>query len=217
MMRFFNYDSSLMRFLTRLADVIILNILFIICCIPFITIGTALTAMYSVTLKMAGNREGYIFKSFFKAFKENFKICTLCWLLFSALAGIIYADIRLIPDIPGKISIMLKPAFFAVGIVLFIIFSYIFPYIARFENSLKCSLKNSFIIAILNLPYTILILAVSIIPFIFTAIAGIEKIGIFWIMLGFGLIAYVNSFIFRIIFYKYEPHDEGSKSGGEGA
>lgn len=66
-------DSWVMRILTRIFDLIILNLLFIICSLPVITIGTSLTALYSVTLKIVRNEEGYIVRGFFKAYKENFK------------------------------------------------------------------------------------------------------------------------------------------------
>lgn len=66
-------DSWIMRILTRIFDLIILNLLFIICSLPVITIGTSLSALYSVTLKMVRNEEGYIVRGFFKAYKENLK------------------------------------------------------------------------------------------------------------------------------------------------
>ena len=69
---FFSLDSPLMRFLSRLSDIFILNVLFLLCCIPVVTIGASATALYTVTLKMARNEESYITKGFFKAFKSNF-------------------------------------------------------------------------------------------------------------------------------------------------
>ena len=63
-------DSKMMSFLSRIFDLIILNILFVLCSLPVITIGSSLTALYSVTLKMVRNEESYIFRSFFKSFKE---------------------------------------------------------------------------------------------------------------------------------------------------
>ena len=73
-MNFFNLDSPFMRFLTKMADLIILNILYMICCIPIVTIGAASTALYTVSMKAVKNEESYIIRGYFKAFKENFKI-----------------------------------------------------------------------------------------------------------------------------------------------
>ena len=74
-------DNKFFVFMGRVADLMILNILCIICCIPIITIGASVTAMYYVTLKMTRNEESYIVRSFFKSFKENFKQATVIWLV----------------------------------------------------------------------------------------------------------------------------------------
>ena len=68
-----NLDSPVIVFLTTVADFMILNILFILCCAPVITIGPAVSALYTITMREARHEGGYIFKPFFKAFKNNFK------------------------------------------------------------------------------------------------------------------------------------------------
>lgn len=73
MSNFFNMDNSLWRFLGRLADVMILNIVFLITCLPVVTIGAAWTSLSYVTLKMSRDEESYIVKSYFKAFRQNFR------------------------------------------------------------------------------------------------------------------------------------------------
>ena len=78
--RFFNMDNKFFVFMGRIADLCMLNILCIVCCIPVITAGASLTAVYYVTMKMVRNEESYIFKGFIQAFKENFKKSTIIWL-----------------------------------------------------------------------------------------------------------------------------------------
>ena len=73
MKKFFDQDNPFNVILTGIFDLAILNILWFICCIPIITIGASTSALYSVTLKMVRNEEGEIAKSFFAAFKSNFK------------------------------------------------------------------------------------------------------------------------------------------------
>ena len=70
---FFSMDSKFFTFMGKVADLMILNVLCIICCIPIVTAGPAITAMFYVTLKMVRNEESYIVKGFFKSFKENLK------------------------------------------------------------------------------------------------------------------------------------------------
>ena len=98
---FFGLDSPLMRFLSRLADIFILNILFLICCVPVITIGASATALYTVTLKMARNEESYMVKGFWKAFKSNFKISTIVWLIMLVLGIILGLDYRITAAFTG--------------------------------------------------------------------------------------------------------------------
>jgi uncharacterized membrane protein YesL len=81
-MRIFNAESPLMEGLSKVADLVILNLLVLLCCIPVITAGAALTGMHYVLLKMARDEEGYIVRSYFKSFKENFLQATGMWLIF---------------------------------------------------------------------------------------------------------------------------------------
>ena len=69
-MKFFDLESPLMQILNKVADLMILNILTVVCCIPVITTGASLTAMHYVALKMARNEECYIARDFFKSFKD---------------------------------------------------------------------------------------------------------------------------------------------------
>ena len=68
----FNYDNPVWRFIGKLGDLIILNVLWLITSIPIVTIGASTTALYYVTLKLVRDEDGYTIRSFFKSFKENF-------------------------------------------------------------------------------------------------------------------------------------------------
>ncbi len=78
--KFFDIDSPFIQFLNRVADLMILNFLVMICCLPIFTIGASYTAMHYVLLKMVRKEEGYLIRGFFKSFKQNFKQATLIWL-----------------------------------------------------------------------------------------------------------------------------------------
>ena len=116
--RIFGLESPFMNFLNRVADLIWLNILTMICCIPVVTIGASLTAMNYVLLKMAKNEEGYITKAFFKSFKQNFKQATLILLIQLVIYGILVGDLFIFRyasmDFPGWLQI----AVIAVGILV---------------------------------------------------------------------------------------------------
>lgn len=76
-----NYDSRFSRVLSRLTELVLLNFVFILTCLPILTIGASVTALYSITLKMARNEEGYIIQGYFKDFAKNFKQATAFWLI----------------------------------------------------------------------------------------------------------------------------------------
>ena len=95
-------DNVVTRGLGKVADFMILNVLWIICSIPIVTIGAATTAMYSVMLRLVKDEEGYIVKGFFKAFKENFKQSTIMWLIYMVVGTIIFVDINFARVIGGQ-------------------------------------------------------------------------------------------------------------------
>ena len=116
-MNFFNLDSPFMRFLTKMADLIILNILYMICCIPIVTIGAASTALYTVSMKAVKNEESYIIRGYFKAFKENFKISTLTWLVALVIGIILTLDFRILPALPEAFAQILRVFLIAVSLL----------------------------------------------------------------------------------------------------
>ena len=110
MSSFFNMDSPIMRFLSRVCDLIILNLLTIVCCIPVFTAGASITALFSVTLKMVKGEESYIVRGFFKGFKENFKQSTIIWLIIAVLGFFLFMDYRAAVFLPGNMRFSWKEA-----------------------------------------------------------------------------------------------------------
>src|SRR5665647_412297 len=85
----FNADSPLFRFLTTLADFVVLNIVFLLSCLPVFTIGTSLTALYHVTMQEARTEHGYILRTFFKSWKQNFKQSIIIWAVYFGLGAVL--------------------------------------------------------------------------------------------------------------------------------
>jgi len=208
MKNLFNLDSGLMSFLSRITDLIILNLIFLLTCIPIITIGPALTALYSITLKMVKDEESYIFKNYFLAFKANFKISFLSWLIIVAVSILAFVDYQIVLQFDSW-----QTPFLIIILMLCVLCSlvtlFLFPYIARFENTLKYSFKNAAFIAILSLPYTFLLSLINA-AFIALMVFIIPLQYTFLICFGFGFsaLAFVQSFVFRKVFAKYEPKEE---------
>ena len=123
--RFFNIDSPIMHFLGRVADLMILNLVTLICCLPVVTIGASLTAMHYVLLKMVRNRESYIVRSFFKSFKANFKQATIIWMIILLLLVVFIMDLRIINDSSLGFPQVLKIMVYALLMVAYMVICYV--------------------------------------------------------------------------------------------
>ena len=204
--KIFNLDNWIMRFFSRIFDVVILNFAFIICCIPIITIGASLTAMYSITLKMVRNEESHIIRGFLKAFKQNFKQGTVIGVIAIIITFFITVDLRIIGIIGDDKFKVLQVLCYVLAIWAYIIFLYAFPLLAKFKNRTKEVFKNSFILSVINLKWTILLILLNI-PFVLMLFySGLSMFLLFTILIicGFSGLALIQSFIFGKVFEKYE-------------
>lgn len=204
--KFFDLDSPVMRFLNRMADLLILNILMIICCIPIITAGAAFTAMHYVILKMVRGEEGYLIKGFFKSFARNFKQATLIWLLMLLVIAVYVGDSLIFSYSGVTFPKPLVIAVVAVGAILLMISTYVFPLLARFDNTIKNTIKNAALLSFANLPKTLLMALFYVAPFVIGYFSTYSYIFIF--MFGISLPAYGAAWLYSNIFKKFEPEPE---------
>ena len=208
MSKLFRMDSPLMRFLTKIADLMVLNILFCVTSIPLITIGASWTALYSVTLKMVRDEEGSVSRSYFRSFRQNFRQATLLWLGVLVVLALLVLDIRVLNGMAGGTA----PGLLRVGVEILaflgiMVLQYLFPSLARFEASLADTLKNACIMALAHLPKTALMTAAAVGAVWITLINNTTiAVGLMvWPLIGFSLMAFGNSGILRKIFDNYVP------------
>ena len=206
-----NPDGRVMSFLARLGDMFILNILYVVCCIPIITIGAATTALYYNTLKMAENRESYVWKEFLRTFKENFKQATVIWMIILVIGAVLVADFFVMGGIGSQaLASVTAIVVIVVGIFLILMGVYVFPVLARFDNSVKNIMKYALLMAIRHLPSTIVILARHSVPLLL-AFASLEAFikGLLPVLLfTASILAYFESKLFSRIFSNYYPKTE---------
>ena len=208
--KIFNPDNIIMSFFSRILDVIVLNFLFIICCVPIITIGASFTAMYSITLKMVKNEETHIIRGFLKAFKENFRQGTIVGIIASIIGIFITIDLRIIFMINDDRLKVVQGLCYIVAFWGYIVFLYSFPMLARFVQTTKELFKNSFVVSIINFKWTLVLILLNA-PFVFMLFySGVSMLLLFTIMIifGFSALAMIQSCIFRTIFEKYEASRE---------
>lgn len=200
--KLFDLDNPFFRFISKLVDVIWLNILWLVFSIPVVTIGASTTAMFSVTMKMARDKEGYVFQGFWKSFKENFKQATIIWIILLIVGTVLGTDIYYFYYSTSKYAKFGMAGMIALSSLALCTTAYIFPLQAQFENSVKQTIKNAFIMCVRHLPWTVLLLAIYIAAAICLYITAF-LVGIFI----FGLAAFVTSFIYNRIFIRYIPDE----------
>lgn len=218
MNKIFNFEGPVFTFLSRLADLFWLNLLYILCCIPVITAGAATTALYYVTLKMAKDEEGYITKSYFKSFKQNFVQATVIWLVILVIGVVMFMDLRIANG--GNMAEILKTTtvsnvvIVAVGVMLIILcmtLTYVFPLLAQFDNTVINTVKNAFLLSIRHLPYTFLMILITAIP---VALIWFSPALLLLVLIMFSATAYINSKFLNKIFILYMPKEEGIDGEG---
>lgn len=209
MSKLFSLDTPVMNFLSNLADMVLLNIIYLICCIPVVTIGAATTALYTVTLKMVRKEYPAVVKSYFIAFRKNIKTSTLCWIPMVIVGIILFLDYQLLGVLPGTLQSVIRIALIIMSLFYIMILLYLFPYIARFDNNVRNTFKNTILISIVNLPMTLLMLALNIAIIIVSLLTAQTMIIALnaGILIGFSVLAYIQSILFTKIFKKYEPED----------
>lgn len=156
--KLFDLDSKFMRALFKAADVLWLNLLTVVLCIPVITIGPALCALSFCCLKMARDEDGSVTKMYFAAFRRKFgqtvAIGILSTIVFVVFAGDVYAIVKGFYVFPT----VLKIASFIAMFVVLCTMLYVFPFQARFENRIGVTIKNAFWASLLKFPKTLLML-----------------------------------------------------------
>lgn len=210
---FFNPDNPVTVILTRLFDLILLNICFVITTIPVFTAGASLTAMYSVTLRMADGEWGYTAKHYFDAFRREFRQATMLWLLLGGLGAFFSADLYIVYFILEE-----KLIFLCIPIWLLVVFDvsamiYVFPMLARYEQTNGQLIRNAILLAIGNIPVTVSIAAVIGLIVDLSIHNGSLRVLFMSIFLfiGFALLARVFSVFFRRIFHSTEDRTRHRK------
>lgn len=208
---FFNYDNPVWRFIGKFGDLILLNILWLVFSIPIFTIGASTTAVYYVTLKLARDDDGYTIRSFFKSFKENFKQATAIWLVLLAIGAILGVDLYFFARLftgSGTIKTVMLTVFLALAIVYAAVFMYIFPLQSRFFNSVKKTFFNAFFMSLRHLFRTIGMIVINVALIVMGFVYVVPPVLMIFMLFGFPILAFINSYILSPVFEKYMPKTE---------
>lgn len=198
----FSLDSPLMRFLGRVADLMILNLLFLATSLPVVTVGASLTAMHYVALRMVNGEEGGVVRDYFRSFRQNFLQATAIWLLLLVFALLLWYDLRSVWSAAGYLNTLVKVLSLVACAALVMILLYVFAILSKFNNTVRGTLKNAVSLALRHPGRTV---SMFMLPFACAALTlytqATIRWGMFaWLAIGFALITWCNSFLLKKIF-----------------
>ena len=218
MNKFFSMDSPFFQLMEKIADFFIVNFLTVLLFIPVITGGAALTAAHKVMQNFVMKNEQPILKSYFKAFTSNFKHATILWLITLVVIFLLASNIFLVYiNFSGNLAFFLYILLGIVGVVLLGTAAFAFPMIARYENTFKQHLRNAMLLSIGNLPTTLIMVALYVIPVVLAIVSAevFLNTSIIWIFIGISILIYFEAKLICPIFRKLEEtveEDEGEET-----
>lgn len=203
-------DNKVLQVLGLLGDLMLLNVLWIVCCLPVVTIGPATTALYYTTLKLVRKKESYLTRMFFRSFRQNLKQGIQMTLFLLLFCVILYLDSRIAGNTAISYGKILSILFLVLTCVLVMTASYAFPLLAQFENTVKGTLKNALFMSVWHLPYTLVILVLNSLPALLFYLVPTWFLMslILWLIIGIAGVAFLNSQLFVKIFDHYIPETD---------
>lgn len=178
-------DGKIYKTMEFIMNAFLLNLLWLVLCLPILTIFPATTAMFGVVREWKKQNDISIFSSFFRLLKENFKQSFLFGLLWLVFTGLLLGDFIITNQLNSSVKYILFSFFFLMGILYLFVSIYIFPVLVHYKVTWKYAIKNALLLSISRLHHTILsiliIAAVMVLCFYLPAA----------MMLGFSISAYL--------------------------
>lgn len=206
--RLFAPESTFVRILNGLSDMVILNLLCVLCSLPIVTAGASIAACCQYSNRILKESDSGVLRGFFHGFGESFKQATPIWLGVLLCAGVLYADnVILVQMVDGIARSVSRTAVLVGWIVLLVEVIYVFPLIVVFENTRRTCAKNALRIAVRHLPQTVLMFAVNLLPVLVVLLLPGTAGWVLFVMLVIGIegIIMVDTVILRKIFPLYMP------------
>ena len=199
-------DNPFFRFMGKLGDLVLLNLVWTVCCLPVVTAGAANTALYYVARKLAAGEEYRVFRDFFRSFRQNWKQATLAWLVLLPLGTLALADLVIGFSTPGGSGNLFR----GIGVVLCILWlmveGYVFPLLARYEYRLPQLFSNALYLSVTN--FTVTVSSVALAVWLPLLLWRSPDMGLYalplWLLLGGALSALIVSALLLPVFRRIE-------------
>ena len=203
-MKLLDPDSPIMSFLARVADLVILNVLWLLCCLPVVTAGAS-TTMYHVVRHLQEESISSVTRDFFRSFKSDFRQATPVYLLLLIpTAAVVMNAWILSAQSSDIVPVYVRAIWMVSALMLTFVVSFVYPVMAYFDDTVWKTLRTAAVLAVAKLPRTVLISAINLLPIImlFVSLPFFLRSSIFWLLIGGSLTAYLNMLILCPVFKK---------------
>lgn len=203
---FFSSDSALMRGLGTLADIMLLNLIFVVASVPVLTLGASLTALNFTAMRIATGECNSVAGDFVRSFRQNFRQATVIGLLLVLMAAVLAAWFVVVTNLAfGPLAeLVLLAVWYVLAFNFAIATMFVFPYLASFEGSTRAVLRNARLLSWKH-PFAALagLTLIALCAAITVFYPQYMAYGLFWFLFGFAGIAVANAHLFIRIFKKY--------------
>ncbi len=208
-------EGALYRITERIVDLVLLNLLYLIFCIPIVTIGPATAALHYVTLKYAANEEDRVWAPFIHSFRQNLKQGIVVGLSTTVLGVFLALDFYWIYQLVSNGNAFYKVILVMVSlacIIYLMMTAYIYPLLARYDNSLKQMYRTALVLAIRHLPATVCLAIISAAPILMLFFATTFMVSLtFYFFIGFAAVAFFHDKLICRIFSQYTPQENADE------
>ena len=211
-MKLFSPDSKFMRAMSTLGDLMLLNFVFLLCCLPIVTIGAAVTALDTVAFRIARGTEGRILALFFRSFRQSFRRATALWLLLLLTGSVAAVDLRIFSAFVGWLRLLLVP-FVLLLVLTFFTAGCAFPLLSQFENGVIGTLKNALFLSLGYLPRSLVVAVLNVFPFALLLANPYLFLyaGFLWVFLYFAAAAVLIARLLEKVFAPYRETEKEDK------
>lgn len=202
----FDTDNFLMRFCEKVLDIVTVNLLFVVSCLPIVTIGVAKISLYQTIFEVKGSRRVPVFKTYMRAFKQNLKLGLQLGLLELGIFLISVVDLSLFW---GQTSLgfqLIKAICLGILIFLTLVMLASYPIAARYDLTWKEVLQKGLLLVSFNFVWFFLMLAIILLIIMLLYLSGFTLVlgGSAFLLFGFGLLAFCQAGLMEKLFAKYQ-------------
>lgn len=202
----FDTDNFLMRFCEKVLDIVTVNLLFVVSCLPIVTIGVAKISLYQTIFEVKSSRRVPVFKTYMRAFKQNLKLGLQLGLLELGIFLISVVDLSLFWGQTGLGFQLIKAICLGILIFLTLVMLASYPIAARYELTWKEVLQKGLLLVSFNFPWFFLMLAILFLIVMVLYVSGFTLVlgGSAFLLFGFGLLAFWQTGLIEKLFAKYQ-------------